>query len=389
MRGMIERKKIIVILLLSGLIFHDLLVFSTFKIGIITITYLRIVLVIAVSCFIFSTVTIFRKDYFALGILAFMLYGLFRIGSNVRIAFSMYCPLFAFFLLYIFIDNFELLESCIDFLAFSLIVLCILGCFEILTGVHFGENYFETAYGTSSVKMLAVGMYYNENDFSALLTVLIIYMLLSRFHWGIKGFSILAATLIILINGSEICLLGLALMGAVAFITYKKSYSITRLCMVLAAIYFVLDYIIEVIKSTSINYRMYMYSYGLKNCLAHFWWGTGIGNYSNGMIEVGYKPLGHTSTDPHNLFLELWGQFGVVWVVLFVFLLGYLMWRFYKQESCKERVKYLGLFTVIPFIGLASSSCLEKNYIYLAILIPCVYYRLARTKKSNVKIYYL
>jgi len=75
------------------------------------------------------------------------------------------------------------------------------------------------------------------------------------------------------------------------------------------------------------------------------------------------------------LFYELAGVFGIVWAILLIILLVKLaIWNL-KKSSNNNYVYYFGLILLIPFIGFASSSCMEKNYIYLALLIPATYYR--------------
>ena len=57
---------------------------------------------------------------------------------------------------------------------------------------------------------------------------------------------------------------------------------------------------------------------------------------------------------------------------------------FYKKSNVKENVFYMGLVYIVVFVGLASSSCMEKNYIYLALLIPAAYYRLCTCNDEAV-----
>ena len=120
-----------------------------------------------------------------------------------------------------------------------------------------------------------------------------------------------------------------------------------------------------------------MYSYGFKNVISHLLIGTGIGKYAEGMLEVGFDLSYYgASTDPHNLFYELAGTFGIVWSVLLVDLLIKLFIWNYKRAVNRVNLFALCLVLLVPFVGLSSSSCMEKNYIYLALLIPLVQYKL-------------
>ena len=92
----------VILLLLSGLVFHDFFILSGVKIGPITITYLRVILVVCIPLLLFFyKVKIRKNDVIAIILLIFMVYGLTRIEGNLKEAFALYCPLVAFFFLYL------------------------------------------------------------------------------------------------------------------------------------------------------------------------------------------------------------------------------------------------------------------------------------------------
>ena len=128
-----------------------------------------------------------------------------------------------------------------------------------------------------------------------------------------------------------------------------------------------------------------MYSYGFENVMNHMCFGTGIGNYNKEMIALGFDDSSlAASADPHNLFFELGGVFGIVWAVLLIILLSKLLVKLYKKTNIKDGVFLWGLVYILIFVGFASSSCMEKNYIYLALLIPSVYYRFSNCNAEAV-----
>ena len=91
----------VIIILLSGLVFHDFFVLPGVKLGVITITYLRVALAFCLPLLMFFyKVRISKNDVLAYILIIFMLYGLFRIEGNLKEAFGLYCPLIAFFILY-------------------------------------------------------------------------------------------------------------------------------------------------------------------------------------------------------------------------------------------------------------------------------------------------
>ena len=366
----------VILLLLSGLVFHDFFILPGVKIGPITITYLRVVLVVCIPLLLFFyKVKIRKNDVIAIILLIFMAYGLTRIEGNLKEAFALYCPLVAFFFLYFSIDENRIIEKCIDFLAGLLIFFCFVGLFEIITGIHFVETHLDLI---DDKRVVACGMYYNENDFSAFLSVSIIFMLFSRFKILTKCIFVAFAFAIVCVNRSIICILGLSSIALVFFIVKNKINRFYRILAVIALILLMIKPFIDLVDSSSMWWRNYMYSFGIQNVISHMLIGTGIGKYAEGMFELGFNNDSEfygASADPHNLFYELAGTFGIVWAIFLILLLVKLLIWNLKRSYIKENLYSLGLVLIIPFVGLASSSCMEKNYIYLALLIPAVYYR--------------
>lgn len=375
----------VILLLLSGLVFHDFFILPGVKIGPITITYLRVVLVVCIPLLLFFyKVKIRKNDVVAIILLIFMAYGLTRIEGNLKEAFALYCPLVAFFFLYFSIDEKRIIEKCIDFIAGLLIFFCFVGLFEIITGIHFIETHLDLI---DDKRVVACGMYYNENDFSAFLSVSIIFMLFSRFKILTKCIFVAFAFAIVCVNKSVICILGLSSLALVFFIVKKKINRFYRILAVIALILLMIKPFIELVDSSSMWWRNYMYSIGIQNVISHMLIGTGIGKYAEGMFELGFNndsAFYGASADPHNLFYELAGTFGIVWAIFLILLLVKLLIWNMKRSYIKENLYSLGLVLIIPFVGLASSSCMEKNYIYLALLIPAVYYRLYNCNNEAV-----
>lgn len=363
----------VIILLLSGLVFHDFFVLPGVKLGVITITYLRVALAVCLPLLVFFyKVRISKNDVLAYILIIFMLYGLFRIEGNLKEAFGLYCPLIAFFILYCTIDDERIIKKCVDVLSVFYIFFCLVGIYELITQHHLVETHFDYSDVT---KHVACGMYYNENDFSAFLSVMMIYMLLSSFNRLVKLFFVLLGFIIICLNKSVVCILGLILFALIAFVIRKRTNFFFRLMLFLILVVILINPLTVIVNSSSIYWRKYMYAFGLKNVIEHMWFGVGIGNYADGMISVGYKPMEHTSADPHNLFFEIGACFGIVWAILFIFLLIKLLTWNLKRAANIQNLICFGLIILIPFIGFASSSCLEKNYIYIALLLPALCYR--------------
>lgn len=373
----------VILLLLSGLAFHDFFALKYVKLGVITITYLRVILVVTIPLLLFLyKVRIRKNDVIAYILLIFMAYGLTRIGENFKEAFALYCPLFAFFFLYFSIDEKRILDKCIDFLAGLLIFFCFVGLFEIITGIHFVETHLDLI---DEKRFVACGMYYNENDFSAFLSVSIIFLLFSRYNRIIKFIFVCVAFAIVCVNQSIICILGLISFALITFVIKKKFNRFYRFIALVFVLLLLIKPITDLINSSSLWWRNYMYSFGIKNVTSHMLFGTGIGEYAENMIDLGFNTGYYgASADPHNLFYELAGTFGIVWAILLIILLFRLLVWNLKRSTNRKNLYALGLVFIIPFVGLASSSCMEKNYIYLALLIPAVYYRLNNCNNEAV-----
>ncbi|MBR0396322.1 MAG: O-antigen ligase family protein [Clostridiales bacterium] len=371
----------VILILLSGLVFHDFFALKYIKLGMITLTYLRVVLVFTVPLLLFMyKVRIRKNDVLAYILMIFMAYGLTRIEGNFKEAFALYCPIIAFFILYFSIDDKKVIDKCINFLAVLFMFFCLVGLFEIISGVHFVETRLDIM---EDDKRVAFGMYYNENDFSAFLSVMVIYLLLSRFKLITKLLFITMSLVIICFNSSIVCLLGLMSFALIAFILRYRKHRFLRLILTVLLSLLLIKPVTDMVNSSSLWWRKYMYSFGIKNVMAHMWFGTGIGNYGKEMKAMGFDDTAYAvSADPHNLFYELAGVFGIVWAVLLIILLLKLLVFYFKKTNVKDYIYYLGLVYIVIFVGFASSSCMEKNYIYLALLIPVVYYRLCT---SNIE----
>lgn len=367
-----DKKKAIIYLLLSGLAIHDFFTIEDFKIFGITVTYLRIVLAISIILLFFARKEIKKHDNILTVFVIFMIYGFTRISGNYKEFFNIYTVLVSFIILYALIDNNKTIEKCIHLLATFLIIFTLYGLFEIITGFHLVQTYF----GDDNVKLLATGMYFNENDFSAYLSILIFYMLLSKYNKYTKVIFVGIAISIIIINKSLICLLGIVSFFLLYWLLKDRENN-TRLkrgIFTILGIAIAINPITTMLKGSSWYWRLYMYKKGLLNCANHFVLGTGIGNYEKGMYSVGYIDYLYASPNPHCTYLELAGEFGIIWAILLIIIIVKLL-NWYRKRLNKTNIYYFGIVYMFSFVCIASSSSLEKNYMYLALLFPLLYYK--------------
>lgn len=365
----------IIALLLSALVFHDFFKIEAFKLGPLTLTYQRIVIMALAPIILLPKFKINIRDRFLTIILIFSMYGLLRICGNYREFLVIYFPLITFILLYILTKKEKEIRFCINFFATTLIFFCFIGLIEIFTGYHFVESYLKE----TKTKWLAVGMYFNENDFAAFLTTLIFYMLLSNYSLFIKIVTIMVSVYIIYMNGCQICLLALLTYVLLYFVfrVFRIENKKTRLFLLIFSLIPILimkRLFVQIILHSSLFARTVMYSIGIKVCKNNLLFGTGIGNYESAAKSLGLNISSSISANPHNLLLELAGQFGIIWIFFLIILLIKLFLYIYKSNY-KHKILLFGLLYIYPFISIASSSALGKNYTYLALFIPLLLYR--------------
>lgn len=358
----------LVIIFLSALILHDFLTLVLIKAGPLTLTYQRLIIIAFLPMLLLHQKFKFNlNDKFFLGIQIFFFYGFLRISGNYKEFLTLFFPLSTFIILYVLVKKESEIKICIDFLATMFIFFCIIGIVEIYTGIHFVKTYYEYSEGSG----VAIGMYANPNDFAAFMTTMMFYMFISRYSLAIKVISTIAAMFIIYVNGSQICLLAL-LTYSILYLFNKVRNKKVRILVILCSIlpiYIIRGVFVQIILKSSLYWRFLMYQSGIQVCKDNLIFGTGIGNYESAMLGLGFVETSSASANPHCLILELAGQFGIIWVLLLIILLIKLMMFVYKSNY-KNKFLLGGLLYIYPFVSIASSSCLGKNYTYLALLIP-------------------
>jgi hypothetical protein len=126
---------------------------------------------------------------------------------------------------------------------------------------------------------------------------------------------------------------------------------------------------VDYTRDESGSVRMYNFIAGLGFLFDSYGLGVGAGGYEYYMGRSHYyKGI----VNPHNFFLEIFAQYGVIIFTLFVIWLSKILIRFKKSEVLSSNVKRLFYASVIliPIIGIINSDSLGNTYwwVYLTSL---------------------
>lgn len=235
------------------------------------------------------------------------------------------------------------LEQIISIVQCVFIALVVLGCFECVTGFHLPMSYFYDSSVTHLVdRQAATGFFYSENDFSSFLTCFVPIMLYRRRKKIISIFSIAGLIYIDYINDANICLLAMIVGIGYYFVFIKKygkngrrvvsGFLIIFCCSLIVDIWTHLKDLSNVsslLRTIYIQYsnvglsqgsmytRLVMYADSLKAALHTAFLGIGPASFSNYFYA---HPSLSGLVNPHNLYLEMLVEYGIV--ITFFFIVG-------------------------------------------------------------------
>lgn len=276
------------------------------------------------------------------------------------------------FLLLSSIHNEDDIEHLMNLIYWIYILMIIVGITEILTGFHLSMSYFndQTVMHIGD-RAAATGFFYSENDFSACITAFVPIMFLSRRNNHIAGITgiigIIGAFCINIVNDANICVIAMVAGVLFYFVLVKKygrcrqaiSRTILFLTVLVAGVYIWINIddfadavrLLYVIRAQRINAgmsqgslyaRLTMYADSMKAAIRT--WGIGIGPaaFTNYFIA---NPSASGLVNPHNLYLEILVEYGVIIAVMFVYrIFGIIVKTRRKVQYCKDkkiRNKYL------------------------------------------------
>jgi hypothetical protein len=260
---------------------------------------------------------------------------------------------------------------------YFMFILVIISLIEMIFRVHFSFSIVNTM--PEIFNYTPSAFYSNQNDFLAIVSLLLIFnmlmikyyrndisMRLTKWDYQLFTFYLLYAIFLSIITSSRVNMIVLLLMFFIFLLEYKKSFFALLLLfiIILTSFPFLLDiynlYVDSISfgqgHSTSMRFHLY------KDAILNFKiFGEGADNSSLLYIALD-NPDYEGMTNPHNYLLELLINNGYLFLIAYIVFNGYLF-----LKSILMRRYFLALvFILYPFILISSSSSLFiwSQYIY-------------------------
>ncbi len=290
----------------------------------------------------------------------------------------------------------EMLDCTIECLR-KLEVVCILvGLFEIITGKHLGSscfcdpNYIHTLtkmYGSVN-RYQATGFQYGTNDYCSFLIFFVPVFFLKRKGKILDYFMIGAVAVICAINSSTLCMLTLIL-GMFFFFIKKEKTKWQTLLQILAIIVVlcmgqgVFRYFSDNVFSLSADLKNHLNNYyaGGGSSYSRVW--TYIGSFTiakktffaglgpaNFTPYVTANPMKGMLLNPHNLWLEILTQYGIVIFGFYTILLGtffYKSGKIFRESGAQEALLIQVMVIAYIIAGIVPSTFI--SYLYQWVLL--------------------
>lgn len=304
----------------------------------------------------------------------------------------------------------------------SLIILLLIGYFEILTGKHLSMSMFsDTAYLSRLETLsageeirrnkfyIATGIFYNPNDYCAFLSifspVFLYFNVKKRFSELLTFLILFAVFLILLIDDAWICLISLVI-GIIVYLVCAKAnmsmFAISVLAFLFARYFgrsmidainniiykisgngdFSHSVVVSNIENTlnvqidnasqghgSLYYRINTYMESIKEMfLQSKGAGLGAGSYQNYFADIAAER--NMMANPHCLWIEILSQYGVIIFLLFVILMVLLIIKLFKQylnNKEKKNVLIISMGMSFALASFAPSAFLMNSYYWVLI----------------------
>lgn len=401
------------LLLLFSIFWGEAIVDTQFRIFGIVITGYRVVLIISfLVSFAFLKINNIKFSSFQIAILLFLYIWLciafVQIITNLQIDVKeglkeILNIVFGFCIcwcLFVYVGKLDTLKQMYKYLKCITIILIFVGLIESITGLHWPISRFNdviamqhelSTWGITyeDFQGVSTGPFYNENDFSAALTILMPFLFYNNINIKNKVvayFSMLGIVTIICLNGSVISLVGVAIF--LSYKIYKKSSKkgkiIEKKCVMIVLIlcFFLWEEIAEILRKTSMFIRFEIYSEGLKLSLNNIFFGVGPGGFETFFLQ---HPLKSGIVNPHNYFLEILSQYGIIVFLIFLFILIIFYIRLSKYKKASETEVLILVFDMYIISSFAPSSFIDKSFSWLPIAIGAILLKCMQQEERYAK----
>ena len=306
----------------------------------------------------------------------------------------------------------ERLDYTVDIIR-KLIIICILvGVVEIITGKHFATSCFRDPNHIKSLMKIygnvnfhqATGFQYGTNDFSTFLTFFFPVFLVKDKRKIYDYFAIGGMVLICAMNSSTLCILAIIL-GIVLYLLKVKRVKI-RYIIGIVVLFIILDTtFVRLVPqygdrfSVTMELRNHLYNYqmGAGSSFKRFWTyiegiriavdtfliGIGPANYTNYVISHSVRKV---LLNPHNLWLEILIEYGVLIFMLYMILLITIftkMGQIYKKYNIWNALLIQIMLIDYLIIGIEPSTFLSYWYQWILIALGISTVKIFERKKNE------
>jgi O-antigen ligase len=280
-------------------------------------------------------------------------------------------------------------------------VLCagLVAVWELWTGQHLKSGFIDAASPWVLKGMATVSTFGNPNNFGSFLLMALPFIawgVEEARSWALRIFGLaflLGMACLIIITGSRLCLAGSLVLGIIwAVCTFKGrarplallGLVLIVVCMIIGLVMFKPMIGVKLLSAqsemggqatgTSGNTRIHLYLDSIYLTLTSFGFGIGAGGF-NQRLTYGYLPWATDGiTSPHNFFLEILSQYGVLVFAGFAWwMIG--CWRSFKAKwrtETRHGAGFWGICCMVAygFAALANSGFLnqQSNWLFLGSL---------------------
>ncbi|WP_181677705.1 O-antigen ligase family protein [Listeria rustica] len=280
------------------------------------------------------------------------------------------------------------------------------GVYEITTGLHLKKSALVGAIG--NVQFLPSGTFFNPNDLASFLVLFLPVVLVYMRSETIVGKTVkivlsFMSVYIIVATQSRIALV--LIIGVLFLLILKKSWKWGLIILLTIPLFLQLPAMQEITeqvnktyteKNNSTDFRLEITDYTWQTVLDTHFVGVGPGNVQMKLAQ--YFPVDEQNEEGnisvHNFLLEVLANYGLL-SALCLFLFLYLVWHFsfrlWRVNKNREAWYMLPLIISVafPFISFASSTTLEKSYVWISfgIILAVLNHYFKRTELKNEKNY--
>lgn len=353
----------------------------------------RVLLLLLIGWLVAAAITLIWAQYQVAGFrnLYYIIEAIYLIGTGVY-----------------YLDSKKKLERLALLVCGVIIINIGIGVYEITTGLHLKKSALVGAIG--NVQFLPSGTFFNPNDLASFLVLFLPFVLVYMRSETIFGKTMkivlsLMSVYIIVATQSRIALVLIA--GILLLLILKKSWKWGLMILLAIPLFLQLPAMQELTeqvnrtyteKNNSTDFRLEITNYTWQTVLDSHFVGVGPGNVQMKLAQ--YFPADEQNEEGnvsvHNFLLEVLANYGLLSALclfLFLYLIWYFSFRLWRANKTKESWYMLPLIISVafPFISFASSTTLEKSYVWISfgITLAVLNHYFKRTELKNEKNYTL